>query len=88
MCKLYGQLDYETALNHVDVEHLKMMKERLMDKKVGEISTTPATIFMKPARLSQRNQHIVRVEAFAALGQLYRLAYPEMYVSACKTSSI
>ncbi|KAI0698060.1 armadillo-type protein [Cerioporus squamosus] len=33
VCKLYGQLDYETALHHVTVEQLKRVAGRGLDKK-------------------------------------------------------
>ncbi|RPD56961.1 hypothetical protein L226DRAFT_491089 [Lentinus tigrinus ALCF2SS1-7] len=33
VCKLYGQLDYETALHHVTVEQLKAVAGRGLDKK-------------------------------------------------------
>ncbi|KAF7323824.1 hypothetical protein MKEN_00603700 [Mycena kentingensis (nom. inval.)] len=33
VCRLYGQLDYETALHHVGVEQLRKLAERTQDKK-------------------------------------------------------
>ena len=35
VCKLVGQLDYETALHHVSVDLLKAVAGRGLDKKVG-----------------------------------------------------
>ncbi|KAF8223437.1 cohesin-associated protein Pds5 [Tricholoma matsutake] len=32
-CKLYGQLDYETALHHVSEQQLRMVADRALDKK-------------------------------------------------------
>ena len=34
VCKLYGQLDYETALHHVTMDQLKAIAGRGLDKKV------------------------------------------------------
>lgn len=34
VCKLYGQLDYETALHHVSVDQLKAVAGRGLDRKV------------------------------------------------------
>ncbi|CAL1708691.1 unnamed protein product [Somion occarium] len=51
VCKLYSQLDYETALHHVSAEQLKAVAGRGLDKKV---------------------------EAMAAVGRLYSIAYPEI----------
>ncbi len=39
VCKLYGQLDYETALHHVTVEQLKTVAGRGLDKKVRASET-------------------------------------------------
>ena len=36
VCKLYGQLDYETALHHVSVDQLKAVAGRGLDRKVRE----------------------------------------------------
>lgn len=33
-CKLYAQLDFETALHHVSAVQLKALSERALDKKV------------------------------------------------------
>lgn len=33
-CKLYGSLDYETALHYVSESQLRALGERIMDKKV------------------------------------------------------
>ena len=33
-CKLYGQLDYETALHHVSERQLRAVSDRGADKKV------------------------------------------------------
>jgi sister-chromatid-cohesion protein PDS5 len=57
VCKVYSQLDYETALHSVSEDQLRAVAGRGMDKK-----------------------HAVRVEAMNALGKLYSLACPEMYV--------
>lgn len=57
VCKVYSQLDYETALHYVSEAQLRAVAGRGMDKR-----------------------HAVRVEAMNALGKLYSLAYPEMYV--------
>lgn len=57
VCKVYSQLDYDTALHYVSEAQLRAVAGRGMDKK-----------------------HPVRVEAMNALGKLYSLAYPEMYV--------
>jgi sister chromatid cohesion protein PDS5 len=35
-CKLYGQLDYETALHHVSEKQLRAVADRALDKKVSE----------------------------------------------------
>jgi sister-chromatid-cohesion protein PDS5 len=35
VCKLYGQLDYETALHHVSEKQLRAVADRGMDKKVS-----------------------------------------------------
>jgi sister chromatid cohesion protein PDS5 len=32
-CKIFSQLDYETALHHISVELLKALSDRIMDKK-------------------------------------------------------
>ena len=61
VCKVYSQLDYETALHSVSEAQLRAVAGRGMDKK-----------------------HAVRVEAMNALGRLYSLAYPEMYVPVCR----
>ena len=37
VCKLYSQLDYETALHHVSEEQLRALGGRALDKKVGSI---------------------------------------------------
>jgi sister chromatid cohesion protein PDS5 len=34
-CKLYGQLDYETALHHVSEKQLRTVADRALDKKVS-----------------------------------------------------
>ena len=34
VCKLYGQIDYETALHHVSEKQLRAVTARGMDKKV------------------------------------------------------
>lgn len=34
-CKLYGQLDYETALHHVSEKQLHAVADRALDKKVS-----------------------------------------------------
>jgi hypothetical protein len=34
VCKLYSQLDYETALHHVSEAQLRRVAERGLDKKV------------------------------------------------------
>lgn len=57
VCKVYSQLDYETAFHYASEEQLRAVAGRGMDKK-----------------------HAVRVEAMNALGKLYSIAYPEMYV--------
>ncbi|KAG8906739.1 hypothetical protein FRB99_006230 [Tulasnella sp. 403] len=54
-CRVYSQLDYETALHHVSSKQLKEVATRCMDKK-----------------------QIVRTEAFACLGKLYRLSLTEI----------
>lgn len=38
VCKVYSQLDYETALHHVSVEQLRAVAGRGVDKKVFIIS--------------------------------------------------
>lgn len=35
VCKLYVNLDYETALHHVSEDQLRAIGERTMDKKVS-----------------------------------------------------
>jgi sister chromatid cohesion protein PDS5 len=37
VCRIYGQLDYETALHHVSEGHLRTVVGRGLDKKVGEV---------------------------------------------------
>ncbi len=37
MCKIFAQLDYEIALHNVDLTTLKMIGDRVMDKKVSRI---------------------------------------------------
>lgn len=39
-CKLYSQLDYETALHHVSEDSLRHVAGRSLDKKVGPIPIT------------------------------------------------
>ena len=34
-CKVYSQIDYETALHHVSTAHLREIAERGLDKKVS-----------------------------------------------------
>ena len=38
-CKLYGDLDYETALHHVSADQLKAVAGRGLDKKVSTLDT-------------------------------------------------
>lgn len=57
VCKVYSQLDYESALHHVSQTQLQAVAGRGLDKKAS-----------------------VRHEALNAVGKLYSLAYPEMYV--------
>ena len=38
VCKLYSQLDYETALHHVSEAQLRRVAERGLDKKVTSLS--------------------------------------------------
>jgi sister-chromatid-cohesion protein PDS5 len=35
LCRVFGQLDYETALHHIDVQSLKAIGNRSSDKKVS-----------------------------------------------------
>ena len=37
VCKLYSQLDYETALHHVSKTQLQSIAGRVLDKKVNVI---------------------------------------------------
>ena len=46
VCKIYGQIDYETALHHVSESQLRAVSERVADKKVRFRS------FTSPIRLS------------------------------------
>lgn len=39
VCKLYSQLDYETALHHVSLDMLRAVAGRGLDKKVRHFST-------------------------------------------------
>jgi sister-chromatid-cohesion protein PDS5 len=34
VCKVYGTLDYETALHHVSASQLKAIADRIRDRKV------------------------------------------------------
>lgn len=71
VCKLYSQLDYETALHHVSELQLRRVAERGLDKKVTSPCLWLGALFTKP-------QHSVRIEALNSIGKLYSLAYPEM----------
>lgn len=35
ICRVFGQLDYETALHHVNVQTLRAIGGRMSDKKVS-----------------------------------------------------
>jgi sister-chromatid-cohesion protein PDS5 len=35
VCKVYAQLDYETALHHVSTSQLKAIADRIRDRKVA-----------------------------------------------------
>lgn len=37
VCKIYGDLDFETATYHVTLEQLQAVGERVLDKKVSRI---------------------------------------------------
>jgi sister-chromatid-cohesion protein PDS5 len=71
VCKLYSQLDYETALHHVSEAQLRRVAERGLDKKVTSLCLYSMPLFTD-------FQHAVRIEALNSIGQLYSLAYPEM----------
>ena len=77
VCKLFGQLDYETALHHVSVDQLKDVAGRGLDKKVRHSRVRMELWLLTPAFPWQQS---VRIEAFHAIGRLYSLAYPEMCV--------
>ena len=47
-CRIYAQLDYETALHHVSLDQLKQVSERIMDRKVGR----PRTVISHPSDLN------------------------------------
>jgi sister chromatid cohesion protein PDS5 len=36
VCKVYSQLDYETALHHVSDQQLQLIANRSVDKKVSK----------------------------------------------------
>ena len=57
VCKLYGQLDYETALHHVDIKHLKVMTERMIDKKVRRARSSVASITHRPSSIRSEWKH-------------------------------
>ncbi len=44
VCKLYVNLDYETALHHVSEEQLRSIGERTMDKKVSALTDTVTSL--------------------------------------------
>lgn len=71
VCKVYSQLDYETALHHVSEAQLKAVAGRVADKKVR-------LVFPCVPSHSHRLQPSVRFEAANSLAKLYNLAYPEM----------
>ena len=54
VCKLYGELDYETALHHVSVDQLKAVAGRGLDKKVG--------LFVEPLWTTANMSHIGKRE--------------------------
>ena len=54
VCKLYGELDYETALHHVSVDQLKAVAGRGLDKKVG--------LFVEPLWATANMSHIGKRE--------------------------
>lgn len=70
VCKVYGELDYETAAYHVGEDMLMAVGHRCLDTKVR------AWLYLKH-RLTMI-QHIVRIEAFDTMGKLYSLAAGEM----------
>jgi sister-chromatid-cohesion protein PDS5 len=82
VCKVYSQLDYETALHHVSEAQLRSVAGRGADKKVCHLSSRLVLWLMVVLII----QELVRVEALNALGKLYSLAYPEMCVSATSSS--
>lgn len=76
VCKLYSQLDYETALHHVSPDKLKAVAGRGLDKKVLD-SISAGMVGIVSQFLIQRS---VQYEAMTAVGRLYSLASPEMCV--------
>lgn len=72
VCRLYSQLDYETALHHVSTLQLKGVASRGIDRRVRLL-----VIFAFNNRLTVI-QPLVQVEAMKAIGRLYSLAYTEM----------
>jgi sister-chromatid-cohesion protein PDS5 len=75
-CKVYSQIDYETALHHVSENQLRAVAGRSLDKKVWS-RLNSSTFFLLN---TWRTQRIVRTEALNSVGKLFSLAYPEMYV--------
>lgn len=71
VCKVFSQLDYESALHNVSEELLRAVAGRFLDKKV--LLQTPSWRVY-----SLFHQAVVRSEALNSLGKLYSLAYPEM----------
>lgn len=57
VCKVYGQLDYETALHHVSESQLRALAERAVDKKVNHIfwKTFSCTLIVSIAIRSSRS---------------------------------
>lgn len=71
VCRIFSQLDYETALHHVSKLLLINMAGRGLDKKVGIRTFGRFSKLMRP-------QQIVRAEALGSIGKLFSLAYSEM----------
>lgn len=82
-CKLFGGLDYEIALHHVDVSTLRIVGERLKDKKVRDSSCAFSRI-LKRHPTPQFNSHQSAVPPPKALhGSMARLT-PKCEMRSCR----
>jgi sister-chromatid-cohesion protein PDS5 len=69
ICKVIGNVDFETALHHISEETLKAVGGRMSDKRVSSPCLKMQELIC---------QSVVRSEAASALGKLWSLAYTLM----------